>query len=130
MSRKSKGTNAERDIVHMFWATEGWSAVRIAGSGSMRYPSADVLATNRVRRLAIECKSTKDDKKYFSKEEIKQLMDFSSAFGAEPWFALKFKGSSWLFFTPEELKEKENSFFVDVFLASERGVLFEELIKP
>ena len=59
MSRKSKGINAERDLIHKFWNVEGWSAVRVAGSGSMKYPSADVLATNKLRRLAIECKTSK-----------------------------------------------------------------------
>ena len=53
MSRKSKGINAERDLIHKFWGTGKWSAVRIAGSGSMKYPSADILATNKLRTLAI-----------------------------------------------------------------------------
>ena len=46
MSLKSKGINAERELIHKFWGV-GWGAVRVAGSGSMRYPSSDILAANR-----------------------------------------------------------------------------------
>ena len=82
MSRKSKGINAERDLIHKFWATNGWAALRVAGSGSMRYPSADILATNKVRKLAIECKTVKNPWKYIEKEDINQLKEFSELFNA------------------------------------------------
>ena len=95
MSRKSKGINAERDLIHKFWGTEGWSAVRIAGSGSMKYPSADILASNKLRRLAIECKTCIKKSKYMPKEDIDQLRKFADLFGAEPWIAIKFKGREW-----------------------------------
>ena len=66
MSLKSKGINAERELVHMFWG-ENWACLRIAGSGSIKYPSPDLLVGNSLRRLAVECKTTKDSKKYFEK---------------------------------------------------------------
>ena len=66
MSFKSKGINGERELVHMFW-NRGWACLRIAGSGSSKYPSPDILAGNKLRKLAIECKITKDQKKYFKK---------------------------------------------------------------
>lgn len=46
MSHKSKGINAEREIIHLFWSMPGWTACRVAGSGSMKYPSPDVIAGN------------------------------------------------------------------------------------
>ncbi|MEK6868893.1 MAG: Holliday junction resolvase, partial [Nanoarchaeota archaeon] len=72
MSLKSKGINAERELVHMFWAKD-WACLRIAGSGSSRYPSPDLLAGNKLRRLAVECKVTKEKSKYFDKESISSL---------------------------------------------------------
>lgn len=128
MSSKSKGINAERDLIHLFWSN-GWTSVRIAGSGSMKYPSADILATNRLRKLAIECKTTKDKKKYFTKEEIKQFKLFSEGFGAEPWVAIKFKGTEWLFLPINEIAETKKCFLVDTEIAKRKGMLFEELIK-
>ncbi|MEK6876076.1 MAG: Holliday junction resolvase Hjc, partial [Nanoarchaeota archaeon] len=91
MSLKSKGINAERELVHMFWAKD-WACLRIAGSGSSRYPSPDLLAGNKLRRLAVECKVTKEKSKYFDKESISSLRKFADVFGAEPWVAVKFKG--------------------------------------
>ena len=127
MSLKSKGINAERELVHMFWAKE-WACLRIAGSGSNRYPSPDVLVSNKLRRLAIECKTTKEQKKYFDKNGILALKKFADVFGAEPWIAVKFKGHEWYFVTTEDLKETEKGFMVSVESAKGKGLLFEEVI--
>ncbi|MFH2028329.1 MAG: Holliday junction resolvase Hjc [Nanoarchaeota archaeon] len=129
MSRKSKGINAERDLVHRFWKTGIWCAVRIAGSGSMRYPSADVLATNKLRKLAIECKTSADKNKYLSKEEVEQLKIFADIFNAEPWIAVKFDRKEWLFLSLDDLKDSGNNLLVSIEIAENKGLLFDELIK-
>ena len=128
MSRKSKGINAERELIHLFWATSGWGALRIAGSGSMKYPSPDILATNKSRRLAIECKTTKDSYKHLEKREIEELKEFAMLFDAEAYIAVKFKGNEWFFVKMDDLKEKENSFRVDLELVKEKGLVFDGLI--
>ena len=128
MSLKSKGINAERDLIHKFWATSGWSAVRIAGSGSMKYPSADVLATNKLRKLAIECKTSNNKSKYLPKEAIEQLKTFADIFGAEPWVAIRFKGHDWYFMSLEDIIESGKSFVIDVNAAKSKGLLFEEIV--
>ena len=51
---KHKGSNAERELVAMFWETGKWSALRIAGSGRMNFPSPDVLAGDGSRVFAID----------------------------------------------------------------------------
>ncbi|MFC1704832.1 Holliday junction resolvase Hjc [Nanoarchaeota archaeon] len=129
MSRKSKGINAERDLIHKFWATADWSAVRIAGSGSSRYPSADLLASNKLRRLAIECKTSKETSKYLTKEEVGQLKLFSDIFGAEPWLAVRFDREEWFFLNLEDLKVTGSNYLVNLEIARNKGLLFEELIK-
>ncbi len=128
MSSKSKGLNAERDLVHKFWS-KGWAGVRIAGSGSMRYPSADILATNKLRKLAIECKTTKKVGKYIEKEDIQQLREFAEMFNAEPYLAVKFNRKEWLFLTIEDLEETDKNFMINTEKAEIKGILFEELIK-
>ena len=105
---KVKGSNAERDLIRKLWDA-GWAAFRSAGSGSMHYPSPDILASNKIRRIAIEAKATKDNKKYFSIEDVKQLKNFSDYFGAEPWIAIKFDRKEWIFINPEDLKETDNN---------------------
>lgn len=128
MSRKSKGINAERELIHLLWG-KGWASCRIAGSGSMRYPSADILATNKIRTLAIECKTSRDDSRYFTKEEIEQLRTFSKLFAAEPWIGMRFDRSDWLFVSLEDLQLKENSYLISKELAKNRGLLLDELIR-
>jgi holliday junction resolvase Hjr len=128
MSMKSKGTNAERDLIHKFWS-KNWAAIRVAGSGSSSYPCPDLLVGNKIRKMAIECKVTKDEKKYFSDEDIKQIRTFSDLFGAEAWVAVKFGKEPWFFITLEDLEKTPRGFMISVSIARNKGLLFEEVIK-
>ncbi|MEK6916280.1 MAG: Holliday junction resolvase Hjc [Nanoarchaeota archaeon] len=123
---KRKGSNAERELLNMLWAAS-WAAIRSAGSGSMHFPSPDILAGNGIRRLAIEAKATKDIKKYFSPEEIKQLINFAQYFGAEPWLAIKFS-SSWVFVNPEDLRKTANNLAFFEKDAENKGLSFEKVV--
>ncbi len=129
MSRKSKGTNAERELIHLFHSIEGWSAVRVAGSGSNRYPSPDIVAGNAERYLAIECKSTRDEKKYIDKEDIEQLKVFSARFGAEMFVAVRFLGCPWYFFPIHALEDLGRTVAVSKKQARENGMLFRDLVR-
>ena len=123
---KIKGTGAERELIKILWGA-GWACIRSAGSGSTRYPSPDILAGNRIRRVALEVKLTKDKAKYFSDEEIKQLIAFAAYFGAEPWIAIKFTKSGWIFVNPEDLVKTAKGY---VFKSeSFNGLNFEEFVK-
>jgi holliday junction resolvase Hjr len=128
MSIKSKGINAERELVHMFWAN-GWACLRIAGSGSSRYPSPDILTGNKLSRMAIECKVTKETAKYFGKMEIKALLKFADVFGAQPWIAIKFREHPWIFVSLEDLNETDKGYSLNADTARTKGLLFEEIIK-
>ncbi len=128
MSRKSKGINAERDLIHKFWK-QNWAAIRVAGSGSSHYPSPDILAGNNLRKLAIECKCSKERKRYLTKEEVSDLKEFARLFGAEPWIAIKFDKLDWFFLTLEDIKETKNNYVVSYELTKNKGLLLEELIK-
>ena len=127
MNQKAKGSNAERDLIKRFWET-GWAAMRAAGSGSTQFPSPDILVGNKVRRLAIEVKATKDDKKYFPREEIKQLSNFASYFGAEPWLAIKFSAKNWVFINPEDLEETGENMAFGIKDIDRKGLSFEDII--
>ncbi len=128
MSHKSKGINAERELIHLFWA-QGWAAVRVSGSGSMKYPSPDVIAATRLRRLAIECKSTKDEHKYIPKAGIEQLKTFAGIINAEPWIAIRFNALPWYFLMIEDMRATGQNMMVTVRDAQKKGLLFEELIR-
>ena len=95
----------------------------------MKYPSCDVLASNGARRIAIECKTSRDKSKYLEKDEAKQLKDFSSIFGAEAWIGVRFDREDWLFITLEDIKDTGNNFLVSLDIAKKKGLTFDELIE-
>ncbi len=127
MNRKAKGTSAERELIHKFW-TAGWAAVRVAGSGSMRYPSPDIIAATPVRRLALECKASGDGYQYLDQEDVSQLRLFSLKFAAEPWFAVRFDGEGWYFVSLEDLESSGKAYSISIMQAKSRGLLFDELL--
>lgn len=127
MSRKSKGINAERELVHLFWGNE-WGAIRVAGSGSIKYPCPDVIAGNGVRRLVIECKALSGVSKYISKKDVEELKEFSVKLNAEPWIGIRFDVLKWFFLSLDDLQETEKEYVINLKLAKRKGLLFEELI--
>ncbi|MEA3431020.1 MAG: Holliday junction resolvase Hjc [Nanoarchaeota archaeon] len=128
MSRKSKGINAERELIHLFWETKKWGAIRVAGSGSSRYPSPDIVAGNQIRKLAIECKAVKGNSKYIPKIDVEQLKKYSEIFGAEPWIGIRFNNEKWFFLSIEDLLISEKHYVINRDLIKIKGLIFEELI--
>ena len=127
MDTKAKGTKGERELVKFFNENK-WSCIRVAGSGSSRYPSPDILAGNAIRRVAIECKVTKDTKKYFPQEEIDQLQLFSRQFGAESWIGVHFAKEPWYFVMLEDLEKTGSLWALSLEMAKRRGLTVHELI--
>jgi len=124
---KAKGSNAERQLVAMFWE-KGYAAIRVAGSGSSRFPCPDVLASNGQKTFAVEAKATKTEYQYFRKDQIEQLINFSQVFNAEPILAVKFS-SKWYFFYLTNLSiTKKGEYGVKKKDADDIGIYFEELI--
>jgi len=126
MSLKSKGINAERELIKLLW-TKGWMPIRIAGSGSSPLPCPDILAGKNNRHLAIECKSSKNDNIYLDKIEIEELIEFSQKFGAEAWIGARFNNMDWFFMIPEKLKYTGKGYSISRKNIGEVGVSFEGL---
>ncbi|MAG91532.1 Holliday junction resolvase [Candidatus Woesearchaeota archaeon] len=127
MSVKSKGSNAERELLHMFWSKK-WACLRSAGSGSMKYPGPDLLVGNKSRRMSIECKSTKKNQIYLDNHDINQLKDFSKIFDAKPLFAVRFARKEWLFLNLEDIEKTPKGYVINLKTAELRGLSFEEII--
>jgi Holliday junction resolvase len=125
--RKSKGSKAERELIHLFWK-HGFAAMRAAGSGSTPHPSPDVIAGNGKVFFAIECKASADPVKYIEKDKINQLDLFANSFGARPIVALRFDNEKWYFMKLTDLKITKSSYAVTLDLAKQKGLSFEELI--
>lgn len=82
------------------------------------------------RVLAIECKGGKGSR-YIKRKQVEELKEFAERFGAEPWLGARFDNNEWLFLELHNLKKSKsgNNFVVDLRLAKEKGINFEELIK-
>jgi len=128
MKKKIKGTSAERELLNIFWE-KNWVCIRVAGSGSTRYPAPDLIASNGARRLVIEVKYINNVKKYFTKKEIEELIFFGEKFGAESWVAVKFQGIDWYFLNTEELITLEKSFYIDIIISKRKGLSLKEFFE-
>lgn len=125
MNTKAKGTNAERELVHMFWKAN-FACFRAAGSGSMKYPCPDLIVGNNIRKLALEVKISGKEYQHLTKKEIDELKQFAVLFGAEPWVAVKF--DDWFFLNLEDLNETELNYSITSDIASRKGLSFNDLI--
>ena len=96
----------------------------------MKYPGPDLIVGSKDsnRRMAIECKTSKNPKIYLSQWDISQLKDFSEIFDARPYFAVKFSRTGWLFLTIDDIEKTKTGFVIGKDVAERRGILFEELI--
>lgn len=127
MSNKSKGCNTERELIHLFWAN-GWASARVAGSGSIKYPAPDIIAGKDNKKIVIECKASKANSKYLTKEEINALIEFANLFGALPYVGVRFNNKDWSFLKIDDLIELKGSFVVNNKIIEEKGLSFENLI--
>ncbi len=93
MKSYKKGSNTERELMKIL-DSKGLVSVRIAGSGNNGKP--DLIVSNGKRIFAIECKYTSLSYKYIEEKEIENFFSFTRSFGAEGWYAIKFK-RNWRF---------------------------------
>ena len=128
MNNKAKGSNAERELIHMFW-NNGFASLRAAGSGSMKYPCPDLIVGNNLRKLAVEVKRPGKKYQHLTKKEIEELRQFSMLFGAEPWVGVRFDRKEWYFVPLQEMKKTpQQNFVLNLNKARMLGLRFDDLI--
>ena len=126
-NKKQKGTNAERELINKFWDNK-FAAIRVAGSGSTKFPAPDILAGNSLKKIALEIKVVNKTKKYFTKKEINELEIFSKKFGCESWIGIRFIERQWFFLPTSELKKTNLNFTIDLISMKRKGFTFKEMI--
>ena len=127
MPNKNKGSNNERELLKMF-SENGWRAARVAGSGINEESPCDLIAGKKGRKLAIECKSTRKNTQYISKDQIEDFIIFSEIMGLKPIIAIKFFREGWLFIEPKNLRDTGNNWAVSLEEAKENGKRFGQII--
>ena len=128
MGNKEKGSNAERELLKMFSASL-WRAVRVAGSGIGDDSPCDLIAGKGNQKFAIECKTSKDKKRYLSKEQINDFLVFSEIFGLEPLIAIRFNREGWFFINPKDVRIEDTGKLLAISLedAKQKGKRFGEI---
>lgn len=98
-----KGSNEERAVVKLF-EERGFGAIRVPASGARtKSDKPDVLAGNGKFYFAVEVKSSKNDYIYIRSEQVDELLNFASAFGAVPLVVAKFTYVPYKVFSPSKL---------------------------
>ena len=129
MSNKSKGSNAERELVKLF-TQQGWRSVRVAGSGVGEDSPCDIIAARAGKKgFTIEAKSSKKTSVYITKSQIEDFMLFSSIIGLKPVIALRFNYEGWLFLDPKHLKDTGKYFVASLENAKQNGQRFSQFFK-
>jgi len=124
-----KGSREERELVNMLWEADCAAMRAPASGGATKNPLPDVIAGNGNIYLAIEVKSTSQERIYIDSGKIDALLEFSSKFGAQPYVGAKFKREKWRFISINHLyKTKKENYRLDKELAFKKGIELDELI--
>jgi holliday junction resolvase len=124
-----KGSREERELVNMLWEADCAAMRAPASGGATKNPLPDVIAGNGKIYLAIEVKSTSQERIYIDSAKIKALLEFSGKFGALPFVGAKFKREKWRFVSINHLyKTKKENYRIDKELAFKKGIELDELI--
>ncbi len=127
MPYHSKGANAERELMHLFFQA-GFSVVRIAGSGTSPLPAPDVIALKAGRIIAVECKARKAKNLAIALVQIGELLDWAKKAGSEAWVGWKIPRKGWLFFKPAQMNKTGKFFTLSLKQAQAVGKGLDEVI--
>jgi len=123
------GSREERELVKMLWDADCAAMRAPASGGATKKPLPDVLAGNGTIYLAIEVKSTSLERIYINSEKINGLKEFADTFGAKPYVGVKFLRKKWRFICLDDLYcTKNNNYRINMDLAFDKGIEFDELI--
>ena len=129
MSNKSKGSNAERELVSLF-SENGWRALRVAGSGVNDESPCDLIAGKLGHSgYTIEAKSSRKNRIYIKKSQIEDFILFASMIGLKPALAVRFTYEGWLFLNLEEIEDSGKFWVISREKAKSSGLKFGQFFE-
>ena len=129
MSNKSKGSNAERELVKLF-THHSWRALRVAGSGVNDDSPCDLIAGKMGRKgYTIEAKSSKKKRVYITKAQIEDFITYTLMLGLRPALAIRFNYQGWLFLDPKYLEDSGKNWVVSLENAKKNGKRFSQFFE-
>lgn len=127
MTRYSKGSNAERELLKMLFE-KGFSVVRAAGSGKTSLPSPDIVALNSTKKLAFECKAWDSEYLSIPVEQIEEQLSWATRAGAEFFVVWKMPREGFYFLASTDFVRTEKSFAITKKTAYKKGLRLEVLL--
>ncbi len=129
MSNKSKGSNAERELLRLC-TEKGWRAIRVAGSGVNDDSPCDMIIGKMGRKgYAIEAKSSKSAIIYITREQINDFYLFSQMINLQPVIAVRFNRHGWIFITPDQLRDSGKNWAISLKDALSQGKRFSQFFE-
>jgi Holliday junction resolvase len=101
INRKRKGTNAERELLHLLWE-KGYAVVRASSSGAIKLPCPDIVAIKSKRILAFEIKNW-EKKPSVNRKQFYELYVWAERAGAIPFLAWKAPRKGFIFYSLERI---------------------------
>lgn len=128
MQHKKKGSNAERELLLMFFK-EGFATARVAGSGSSTLPTPDIIAIKKNKGFAIECKTKAGEYLNIREEQIKELETWEKLSGHLSFVAWRLTGKKWYFLHYSKMNRTKKAFSIKKEEIIQNGITFEDFIK-
>lgn len=129
MSNKSKGSNAERELLGLF-REHGWRSARVAGSGVNDESPCDLIAGKAGKTgKAVEAKSSKKTRIYISRAQVEDFLMFAEMTGLEAVFAARFNREGWFFLKPEMLESSGGNWVISLEQSKTKGKRFAQFFE-
>ncbi|NCP72311.1 hypothetical protein GW835_02890 [archaeon] len=128
MQHKKKGSNAERELLFMFFDI-GFMAARVAGSGSSTLPTPDIIVIKDNIGFAIECKTKSGEYLNIREEQIKELETWEKISGHKAYIAWRLTGKKWYFVHFSKLNKTKKAFSIKKEEIIQKGLIFNDFIK-
>ena len=123
-SRKRLGSDAERELCHLF-INNNFRVIRSAGSGTLTNAECDLVVAGKKKAFCIESKSTRKGGVYIPKDRMIKFLKFAEDTNFTPLIALRFIRESWIFVKPKQFNSEGNTYGITLNKAKTEGLCFE-----
>ena len=110
---KAKGSNAERELMLKLW-NNGFAVLRAAGSGVNQLPCPDVIAINKKKKIAFECKAWNSKHLSIDVKQMDQMLEWAVKADAEMYIAWKIPQKGWLFLQVKDFNKHANTYTISL----------------
>ncbi len=128
MKNKTKGSNAERELLLMLF-NNGFAVSRVAGSGSSTLPTPDIIGVKNRKVVAIECKTKKGEYLNIKDSQIQELVTWEKMSCCKAYVAWRVGKDKWFFIHISKLNKTNKAYSIKRKEILEKGLCYAEFVK-